>query len=116
MAQRGEDPVNAFGARDVSRENAERNAVTALLTLGLPDVLPDSPLADLVIANILAQPLIQLAPQLIRLVKPGGTLILSGMLENQTTEVNQHYVNDVALERQVQDQWAMLVGKRKLCG
>lgn len=100
-------------ALEVSRENAERNAVAAQLTLGLPDVLPDSPLADLVIANILAQPLIQLAPQLIRLVKPGGTLILSGMLENQTAEVSQHYVNDIDLERQVHDQWAMLVGRRK---
>lgn len=113
---------HAFGvdvdprALDVSRENAERNAVAARLTLGLPDALSGCPPADLVMANILAQPLIQLAPQLIHLVKPGGTLILSGMLENQTAEVSQHYVNDVDLERQVQDQWAMLVGKRKLRG
>ena len=100
-------------ALEVSRENAERNAVAAQLTLGLPELLPDSPLADLVIANILAQPLIQLSNQLIQLVKPGGTLILSGMLENQTAEVSQHYMNDVDLERQVHEQWAMLVGKRK---
>jgi ribosomal protein L11 methyltransferase len=76
-------------------------------------VLQDAPPADLVIANILAQPLMALAPQLIRLVKPGGTLILSGMLENQTAEVSQHYVNDIDLEREVHDQWAMLVGRRK---
>ena len=102
-------------ALEVSQENAERNAVAAQLSLGLPEVLPDAPVADLVIANILAQPLIQLSAQLIQLVKPGGTLILSGMLENQTAEVSQHYMNDVDLERQVHDHWAMLVGKRRPC-
>ena len=103
-------------ALEVSRENAERNAVAAQLSLGLPDALLDAPPADLVIANILAQPLITLAPQLISLVKPGGTLILSGMLENQTTEVSQHYARDVDLEHRLHDQWAMLVGQRKARG
>jgi ribosomal protein L11 methyltransferase len=103
-------------ALEVSRENAERNAVAAQLTLGLPDALADAPPADLVMANILAQPLIALAPQLISLVKPGGTLILSGMLENQTTEVSQHYASDIDLERTLHDQWAMLVGQRKTRG
>jgi ribosomal protein L11 methyltransferase len=103
-------------ALEVSRENAERNAVSARLTLGLPDALPDIPPADLVLANILAQPLITLAPRIIRLVKPGGTLILSGMLENQTAEVGQYYSNDVDLTREVHDEWAMLTGKRKTHG
>jgi ribosomal protein L11 methyltransferase len=102
-------------ALEVSRENAERNVVSAQLTLGLPDALHAAPQADLVIANILAQPLITLAPQLIPLVKPGGTLILSGMLENQTAEVSQHYMHHVDLEREMHDHWAMLVGRRKPC-
>ncbi len=103
-------------ALEVSRDNAERNAVAAQLSLRLPDALSDAPPADLVLANILAQPLITLAPQLTSLVKPGGTLILSGMLENQTTEVSQHYVRHVDLERTLHDQWAMLVGRRKPFG
>ena len=103
-------------ALTVSRENAERNGVSDRLTLGLPEVLAETPQADLVIANILARPLITLAPQLIQLVKPGGTLILSGMLENQTTEVSQHYLHEIDLEREVHDLWAMLVGRRKLHG
>jgi ribosomal protein L11 methyltransferase len=103
-------------ALEVSLENAEHNAVTGRLTLGLPSSLPTTVQADLVIANILAQPLIQLAVSLMRLVKPGGTLILSGMLENQTSEVSRHYLENFVFERQVHDQWAMLVGKRKKAG
>lgn len=99
-------------ALEVSRENAGRNGVSASLTLVLPEALPETSSADLVIANILARPLITLAPRILRLVKPGGTLILSGMLENQTSEVGLHYAKEVDLTRTVQDQWAMLAGQR----
>ena len=99
-------------ALTVSDENATANHVAAQLVLGMPDSLPGTAQADVVIANILAQPLILLAPQLMQLVKPGATLILSGMLENQTEEVSRHYRDHFEFERQVHDHWAMLVGIR----
>ncbi len=95
----------------VSQGNAEANHVAAHLTLGTPDSLTGTTQADVVMANILAQPLILLAPHLMQLVKPGATLILSGMLENQTEEVSWHYRDHFEFERQVHDHWAMLVGK-----
>ena len=94
-----------------SYANAEANQVATHLVLGTPDSLARTTPADVVMANILAQPLILLAPHLIQLVKPGATLILSGMLENQTEEVSWHYRDHFEFERQVHDHWAMLVGK-----
>lgn len=46
---------------------------------------------DLVVANILAEPLMRLAPQLARAVAKGGTLVLSGILEWQEDEVLSYY-------------------------
>jgi ribosomal protein L11 methyltransferase len=100
-------------AVEVSRENAERNAVAERLSLGLPETLPPGLSADLVIANILAKPLIQLAPQIMALVKPGGTLILSGLLDNQVAEVSNHYAGKIDFEGYSDDNWAMLAGTKK---
>ena len=47
--------------------------------------------AELVLANILAGPLTELAPQLAELTKPGGTIVLSGILETQAEELLQTY-------------------------
>jgi ribosomal protein L11 methyltransferase len=46
---------------------------------------------DLIIANILARPLIDLAPRLRRAVVADGRLVLSGLLSTQATEVGAHY-------------------------
>jgi ribosomal protein L11 methyltransferase len=47
---------------------------------------------DLVLANILARPLTQLATPLSRAVKPGGTLVLSGLLADQEPWVKGAYL------------------------
>ncbi|MEA2078758.1 MAG: 50S ribosomal protein L11 methyltransferase [Pseudomonadota bacterium] len=69
-----------------SRENAGRNQVVDGLTTTLPDELPEQDY-DLLLANILANPLIELAPRLAELVRPGGQLVLSGVLSEQADEV-----------------------------
>jgi len=96
----------------VSRENAERNQVTERLALCLPDAVPAQASADVVLANILAGPLIQLAPRLTALVRPGGKLVLSGLLVNQAAEVEAAYAAHFVFERRVQDGWAMLTGQK----
>ena len=97
-------------ALTVSHENAERNAVLDRLILLLPDALANHADADIVLANILAGALIQLAPRLTALVRPGGTLILSGLLANQADEVQAAYAADFTFTRQSRDEWAMLAG------
>lgn len=67
---------------------------------------------DVVLANILANPLRVLAPLLSALVAPGGTLVLAGLLSSQTEEIAACYPGlglEVFAER---EGWACLVGKR----
>jgi ribosomal protein L11 methyltransferase len=73
-----------------SAGNAARNRVGERLVTGMPNELPAQPF-DLVLANILANPLIELAPRLAELVRPGGQLVLSGVLADQAGEVRRAY-------------------------
>lgn len=84
------------GALVVAADNAARNGIaTAHYTSPdrLPAGLPQSPtsLFDVVVANILAVPLIVLAPALLARLAPGGTLVLSGILEHQAEAVRAAY-------------------------
>jgi ribosomal protein L11 methyltransferase len=97
----------------VSHENAERNQVAGRLALCLPDAVPVEASADVVLANILAAPLVQLAPRLTALVRPGGRLVLSGLLANQADEVEAAYAAYFVLERRLHDGWAMLAGRKR---
>ncbi|MDQ6433486.1 50S ribosomal protein L11 methyltransferase [Mesorhizobium sp. LHD-90] len=86
------DPV----ATKVAAENVRLNGVPALVrTATAPGFHhPVFSLAgpfDLIVANILARPLMQLAPQMARHVTPGGSLILSGILERQRDAVLAAY-------------------------
>lgn len=69
---------------------------------------------DLVFANILMRPLIKLAPKLVAAVKPGGTLILSGLLRTQAPLVRDAYASrGLVLERQIpKEAWMTLVWKK----
>jgi len=70
-------------ALEASRDNAGRNHIAeGKFPLYLPEQLPQVQ-ADVLVANILAGPLVALAPQLSSLVKPGGRLALSGILAEQ---------------------------------
>ncbi|GKS68616.1 [LSU ribosomal protein L11P]-lysine N-methyltransferase [Nitrosomonas sp. PY1] len=69
---------------------------------------------DIVIANILTNPLTVLAPLLISLVKRGGNIVLSGILCEQADQVIQAYQPwfDMKLARQQED-WVLLVGRKR---
>ncbi len=71
-------------------DNAQRNGVDARLTVTLADALPLAS-ADVVLANILAEPLHALAPTFAQLVVPGGRLVLSGILQTQAAAVAHRY-------------------------
>ncbi len=96
------------GALAVTRENAENNGVGERLDIGSPETLPHTIVADVVIANILAKPLIELAPRLIQLTRTGGFLLLSGMLEGQVCEVERLYHRGFAIKTRIRDGWALL--------
>ena len=73
-----------------TNNNARRNKVSdRLLAVASEDFQPQH--ADMVMANILANTLIELAPLITSLVKPGGELVLSGILHNQAEQVISAY-------------------------
>lgn len=96
-----------------ARSNAERNAVAGQYTA--PDLLPAGPF-DLVVANILANPLKLLAPLLLERTARGGRLLLSGVLQRQALDLIDCYARiDPAVPLAVagvQDGWVLLAGTR----
>ena len=98
-----------------SRDNAQRNGVAeSALTVALPAQV-DLPLygakTDVVIANILAGPLVELSDTLLQFLKPGGTLILSGLIESQAKALCAHYSAAIELSVVGQtDGWICLRG------
>ena len=96
-----------------SRENAVRNGVEARLALMLPGDLPGEPV-DLLLANILANPLIQLAPRLAALVRPGGQLLLSGILAEQADSVMAAYASWIRFSPPMEREgWVCLAGTKQ---
>lgn len=74
-----------------TRDNAVRNEVAERLEIqGVP---PSLPAADLVVANILAEPLIELSPILRSACKTGADLVLSGLLKSQAYAVKAAYTS-----------------------
>lgn len=77
-------------ALTATQYNAEKNRVLERIDYCLPENLTVSP-ADIVVANILAKPLIDLSLSISGLVAPGGYLILSGILNEQAQSVSDAY-------------------------
>lgn len=102
-------------AIEASAANAERNGVDSahlLLQQGSDAASLES--VDLVIANILSGPLIELAPQLTRAVRPGGNIILSGILAEQVDNVVQAYQPGFEnIEVRSEGDWQLIEGRRK---
>ncbi|WP_277961569.1 50S ribosomal protein L11 methyltransferase [Pseudomonas sp. RIT-To-2] len=101
-------------ALEASRDNARRNGVAdAQFPLYLPQDLPQVQ-SDVLVANILAGPLVSLAPQLTGLVKPGGLLALSGILAEQGEEVAAAYAAAFDLDPIAdRDGWVRISGRRR---
>ncbi|MBO6070253.1 MAG: 50S ribosomal protein L11 methyltransferase [Succinivibrionaceae bacterium] len=101
-------------AIQASRDNAVRNAVSENFELYLVDERPAELQADLVVANILAGPLRELAPLLSTLVKDHGHIALSGILETQAQEINGIYGQwfDMTAPN-IREEWCQLSGIKK---
>jgi ribosomal protein L11 methyltransferase len=98
-----------------TRDNASRNGIPeAALATALPGAAPIDAWrgqADVVVANILAGPLMELAPTLLGLARPGATLLLSGLLASQAPGLIAHYQPHLALAIVAEkDDWVCLQG------
>ncbi|MAA67126.1 MAG: 50S ribosomal protein L11 methyltransferase [Alteromonadaceae bacterium] len=101
-------------ALEASRDNARRNQVEDdRLALFLPGQDSETE-ADIMLANILAQPLISLAEKLASRVRNGGDIVLSGILSTQAREVMAAYEPWFVMDEPVQqDDWIRLTGRRR---
>lgn len=106
------DPISVR----ITKENAELNGVTndiiAVEATGLENrLISDNSPYDLIVANILAGPLAQLAPAIGRAAMPGATIILSGILTPQAARVIAAYGQQgmILKERITRKEWATLI-------
>lgn len=95
-------------------DNSRRNKVPGdVLTTYLPEAVPPVH-ADILIANILERPLIDLSEKFAELVKKGGYITLSGLLEEQIPSLLSCYNRWFDMEvPQVEQGWVLLCGTRK---
>jgi len=95
-----------------TKDNAERNHVGDKFSLYLPSQQPQTQV-ELVLANVLAGPLRELADTILDFVAPGGQLVLSGILERQIEGVIEAYQPQIQFDTPTIDgDWAMLSGTR----
>jgi ribosomal protein L11 methyltransferase len=82
-------------AIEVTRENAEANAIAGVDLIVADGALDDAITAtapyDLIIANVLAGPLVSMAPELAAIAAPNATIVLAGLLETQRDQVVEAY-------------------------
>ena len=122
-AKLGAGPVlcvdNDPQALAATADNAARNGVPLDdLTIALPDDYDTASWAgrcDLVVANILAGPLLELAPVICGFLRPGGALLLSGLLASQAGALIEGYAGRLPLAvAGEQEGWVVLRGERPL--
>jgi ribosomal protein L11 methyltransferase len=96
-----------------TRDNARLNGCEARISVSRPESLP-ALRVDVVLANILAGPLVSLAPELARVVVPGGAVVLSGILTRQAPTVATAYepwFERIALHER--DGWTRIDARRR---
>jgi ribosomal protein L11 methyltransferase len=114
----GASAVNGVDIEPVAvrsaRENAERNGVGAVVRIEQGSVGDGQPFQseyDLVVANIIARILIELAPGLAKAVRAGGTLILGGIIDVKVAAVRSAFdgVGLMLVRREEREDWVSLV-------
>jgi ribosomal protein L11 methyltransferase len=112
-----------LGAQDVAATDIDPQAVEATaanakangvqMHVALPDALPAGDY-DLVLANILAGPLVALAPLLASRTRAGGRVLLSGILRSQADDVAAAYAPDFETSMSgVEEDWVLVEGLRR---
>jgi ribosomal protein L11 methyltransferase len=95
-----------------TQDNAIKNSVQDKIRCYLPEQFSAFE-ADIVLANILAKPLIEMSTQISSLVSKGGDLVLSGILEEQAESVMSAYQPFISMTEPVQQEdWIRLEGIR----
>lgn len=95
-------------ARETARDNAHYNDVEVWVA----ESIPAGRNYDLILANVLLNTILQFAPILSASLSPGGTILLTGLLPNQTDQVRSAYPWIEFEEIEHQEEWHLMIGKR----
>jgi len=109
------DPLAVEAARENARRNGTAHLVRSVVAQGVDHaVIRNAAPFDLVVANILAEPLCRLAPKLSALMARGGVIVLSGLLPEQRGRVVAAYrMQGLKLsEARTFDGWSVLMMRR----
>jgi ribosomal protein L11 methyltransferase len=105
-------------ALEATIDNAARNGVSERIECYLPEqwkVAQHEPRYDVILANILAGPLIQLAPLLGSCLGSKAHIVLSGVLEHQAAEVAAAYAQSCGpMQLEQREEWVRLHGQRRI--
>lgn len=101
-----------------TQQNAELNGVLDRLYVGLPEEFNaefKSQQADVLVANILAAPLMALAPEFAKLLKADGKFALAGVIQEQVADVSEVYQEffDILNIEKREENWCRISGKRQ---
>ena len=97
-----DDDADAIQA---ARENLELNTVTSV-ELAVSDLMKDPlPHADVVVANLMGALIVRAASRLVHAVVPGGTLILSGILDAERPDIERAFANHTIVHVVQEDEW-----------
>lgn len=104
---------------EVARRNIEANGLARVITVALgsvgerwPFAEPASGRFDLVVANIIARTLVELAPALCDAVRPGGLLVVSSVVAEREDDVARAFQGLEPVERIAGGDWRTLVWRR----
>ena len=101
-------------ALEATRANAARNRVQHTVEIVPVGKAPEGRF-ECVLANILAEPLLGLAPTLAGLTSPGGSIVLSGILASQVDQLARRFGEWFAIETPIlREDWARLTGRRTI--
>jgi len=100
-------------AISATRQNSENNQVADQISCYLPEQY-DLKAADLLLANILANPLLELAEYFANGVKTDGRVVLSGILKEQAAQISEKYSDWFDMEEpEFKEDWALLAGTKR---
>ena len=100
-------------ALEATLDNAERNQVSNRVHCLSPEAYHQGQV-DVVLANILAKPLVDLKPELLKNLRPGGQIVLSGILESQVDMLVSAYQDSCEeISVNLQDGWARIAARVK---
>lgn len=101
-------------ALEATKSNALKNGVKNRLIVGSDTPATAIAQSQILVANILLNPLMTLAPRLAALVSPGGLCILSGILTHQKPLLEPHYLNQfTTLAMRERDDWACWILQKR---